>query len=136
MSTSTSTAEAEAAALRALAVRELSGLPSGIGGMHDAISGRVFGALGPLGAPVRVVHDAAAHGAYRGVRGGLRQLFSAAGSLVASPAGDRALSANPWGAGVIAAVNGLIGDTLEREGSVLAQPMSFRARGAVVARPD
>src|SRR3954452_5042885 len=104
-----SSSTAEAQALSRLAAQELPSLPSGIGGMHDAISGRVFGALGPLGAPVRVVHDVAAHGAYRGVRGGLRQLFSAAGSVAARPAGDRALSANPWGAGVIAVVNGLIG---------------------------
>src|SRR3954454_7111875 len=131
MSTSSSTADAEAAALRALAVRELSGLPGGIGDTHDAISGRVFGALGPLGVPVRVVHDAAAHGAYRGVRGGLRALFHAAAS-VARP-GGRPPSATPVGAGVIAAVNGLWGDALERDGSPLAVEMAIRVDGEPVA---
>src|SRR4051794_37526025 len=129
MSRSTSTAEV--AALRALAADELSGLPGGIGDVHDAISGRVFGALGPLGAPVRVVHDAAAHGAYRGVRGGLRALFRAAGS-VARP-GERPPSATPLGAGVIAALNGLWGDALERDGSPLAVEMAIRVGGEPVA---
>ena len=36
-----------------LAARELSALPRGIGDIHRAISGRVFGALGPSAAPVR-----------------------------------------------------------------------------------
>jgi pimeloyl-ACP methyl ester carboxylesterase len=130
------TAHAEAMALNRLAARELSGLPGGIGGMHDAIAGRVFGALGPLGAPVRVVHDATAHGAYAGVRGGLRALFGAAGSLAARRAGERAPSVTPLGAGVIAALNGLVGDALEREGSPLALPMGFRVDGEPVKDVD
>jgi pimeloyl-ACP methyl ester carboxylesterase len=129
-------ARAEAAALNRLASQELSGLPGGIGDMHDAISGRVFGALGPLGAPVRVVHDAAAHGAYRGVRGGLRTLFQAAGSVAERRTGDRALSATPLGAGVIAAVNGLWGDVLERDASPLALEMAIRVDGEPVAPED
>ena len=135
MSTSSSTAEAEVAALNRLASRELSGLAGGIGGMHAAISGRVFGALGPLGAPVRVVHDATADAVYRGVGGGLRALLAGAGAAL-WPAGERPPSATPRGAAVIAAVNGLIGDTLAREGSVLAAPMAFRVAGEVVSDVD
>ena len=41
---------------------ELAAVPRGIADVHDAIAGRVFGALGPAGAPVRIVHDAIAHG--------------------------------------------------------------------------
>src|SRR3954452_3248733 len=140
MSTSTSmpeaVARAEAVALNRLAANELSGLPAGIGGMHEAIAGRVFGALGPMGAPVRVVHDAAARGAYAGVRGGLRALFGAAGSLAVQRAAKRAPSTTPLGAGVIAAVNGLLGDALERDGSPLALPMAFRVDGEVVRDVD
>src|SRR5262245_61711521 len=114
MSRSRSTTDAEVAALRRLAAVELSGLPGGIGGMHSAISGRVFGALGPLGAPVRVVHDATASAVYRGVGGGLRALLAGAGAALWRP-GAKPPSETPRGAAVIAAVNGLIGDALERE---------------------
>ena len=47
----------EAQALQQLAARELASLPRGIGEIHRAISGRVFSALGPAAAPVRVMHD-------------------------------------------------------------------------------
>src|SRR3954447_5269815 len=104
MSTSSSTTDAEVAALNRLAAAELSGLPGGIGGMHSAISGRVFGALGPLGAPVRIVHDATAGAFYRGAGGGLRTLFAGAGSALWRP-GVRPPSATPAGAALIAAVN-------------------------------
>jgi pimeloyl-ACP methyl ester carboxylesterase len=128
-------ARSEAAALHRLAADELSALPAGIGDVHAAIAGRVFGALGRLGAPVRVVHDAASLGAYRGVRGGLRALLRAAGAPAARAAGERPLSASPRGAALIAAVDGLIGDALEREGSPLAVEMAFRVDG-VPATPD
>ena len=137
--TSSSTPEAagaEAVALHRLAADELSALPAGIGDVHAAIAGRVFGALGPLGAPVRVVHDAASLGAYRGVRGGLRTLFRAAGAPAVRRAGTWPLSATPRGAALIAAVDGLIGDALEREGSPLAVEMAFRVDGAPVAPGD
>ena len=49
-----------------------------------------------------------------------------------SPAG-RELSATPRGAAAIAAVNGLIGDELERKGNALAQPMALRVDGQVIA---
>ena len=56
-----------------LAARELSALPRGIGDVHGAISGRVFGALGPAAAPVRVMHDTISRGVYASVSGGLRR---------------------------------------------------------------
>jgi pimeloyl-ACP methyl ester carboxylesterase len=132
---STSSSRAEVAALNRLAARELSGLAGGIGGMHAAISGRVFGALGPLGAPVRVVHEATADAVYRGVGGGLRALLAGAGVRLWRP-GARPPSQTPRGAALIAAVNGLIGDALERDGSVLAVEMAFRERGEIVTDAD
>jgi pimeloyl-ACP methyl ester carboxylesterase len=125
----------EAAALSRLAADELSALPGGIGHVHAAIAGRVFGALGPLGAPVRVVHDGVSRAAYGSVRGGLRVTFRAAGGLAARRSGPRPLSATPRGAALLAAVDGLIGDALEREGNVLAAPMAFRVAGEI-ASPD
>src|SRR4051812_39945699 len=135
MSTSSSTTDAEVAALNRLAAAELSGLPGGIGGMHAAISGRVFGALGPLGVPARLVHDATANAMYRGVGGGMRALLAGAGAALWRP-GARAPSETPRGAALIAAVNGLIGDALDRDGSVLAAPMAFRVNGQVVDDVD
>src|SRR5207253_110393 len=46
---------------------------------------------------------------------------------------DRALSTTPRGAAALAAINGLIGDELERQGSELHQPMAVRIRGRGVA---
>ena len=84
-----------------LAARELSSLPRGIGEVHDAISARVFRAVGPVGEPVRVIHDAIARGTYAAVGGGV--------ALAAHAAAPYVPESDP----VRAAVNGLIGDTLD-----------------------
>ena len=109
----------EAEALKQLAAREISALPRGIGDIHLSISGRVFGALGPSAAPVRVLHDSIARGVYAGVSAGLR-----ATSLVPVP--DRELSETPRGAMALGALNGLLGDKLEEP---LAIPMAVRRVG-------
>jgi pimeloyl-ACP methyl ester carboxylesterase len=97
-------------ALGKLAATELAGLSRGIGDVHAAIAGRVFRALGPPAAPVRVWHDAVARGTYAAVSGGLW-------------AGARALplEASPH---VLGALNGLIGDELHAQESPLAFPMA------------
>src|SRR4051794_18484453 len=102
-----------------LAARELSSLPRGIGEVHDAISTRVFRMVGAVGEPVRVVHNAIAQGTYGAVRGGVWLAATAAAPAISDDA-DAA----------IAALNGLIGDVLEEEGSPLAIPMEIRRRGA------
>jgi pimeloyl-ACP methyl ester carboxylesterase len=107
----------EAAALRELAARELSAFPRGVGDVHGAISGRVFRALGTTAAPVRLAHDAISRGVYAGVGAGLRL------SARAAPVPDLD---TPRGEMAIAALNGLIGDELERERSPLAIPMAVR----------
>jgi pimeloyl-ACP methyl ester carboxylesterase len=96
----------------ALAARELSALSRGIGDVHRAISGRVFGALGPVAAPVRLVHDAIAGGVYSTVSGGLR--LTALAPLPELPET------------LLAALNGLIGDTLDEP---LAIPTAVRRVG-------
>jgi pimeloyl-ACP methyl ester carboxylesterase len=110
----------EADAFRALAARELSSLPRGIGEVHGTIAGRVFKALGPSAAAARLAHDTIARGVYAGVSAGLRL------SALAAP--PPRLD-TPRGAMAIAALNGLIGDQLEREDSPLAIRMAVR-RGA------
>ena len=119
-------AEVESRELSRLATQELSSLPRGIGQVHGAIADRVFGALGPSAAPVRVMHDTISHGVYESVRGGLWLGSHAVGTVARRRAGDVPPSETPRGAAVIAALNGLLGDRLEAEGSPLAIPMTVR----------
>jgi carbohydrate-binding DOMON domain-containing protein len=77
----------ELRALSRLAADELGGGTAGIGAVHGAIAGRVFGALGPTARPVRLFHDAVARGAYASVRGGA--------SLAAAPPTRRCAAATP-----------------------------------------
>ena len=129
-----SQAQAEARELSRLATDEFSALPRGIGDIHAAIAGRVFGALGPSAAPVRVAHDALSRGVYAGVRGGLWLTAHAAGGRRRAR-GDTPLSETPRGAALIAALNGLYGDRLEAEGSALALPMRARRDRRATATP-
>src|SRR3954467_2441451 len=121
----------ETRALARLALDELSSFPSGIGGFQRALAGRVFRYVGPTARVVQVPYDAITGGVYAGLRGASRFMAGAADQALAlrpRPEGPT-LSITPRGSAVIAAVNGLIGDTLEREGSVLAEPMSVRVAG-------
>lgn len=104
-------------------------MPGGIGDVHSAIAARVFSSLGPAAAPVRVLHDGISRGSYSSVRLGLTFAGHAA---AARWRGEQPLSSTPRGAAVIAAVNALRGDVLEREGSPLALPMSARRDGEPV----
>jgi pimeloyl-ACP methyl ester carboxylesterase len=123
------TADPERRELARLATDEIAGLTGGIANVHAAIARRVFAALGPSAAPVRVIHDGIARRSYFGVRAGLALAGRVAGAAFAR-GGE--LSTTPRGAAVIAAVNGLQGDVLEREGSPLALPMSARRDGRPV----
>jgi pimeloyl-ACP methyl ester carboxylesterase len=121
------TTQAEARELTRLAADELSSVPRGIREVHGVISNRVFTTLGPVAVPVRIFHDAIAGGTYQAVSGGLWVTARAAGSR--ARVDDTSLADTPRGAAVIAALNGLFGDRLEAEGSVLALPMSVRSCG-------
>jgi pimeloyl-ACP methyl ester carboxylesterase len=121
----------ERRALARLATEEVAGLPGGIGSVHAAVAERVFSALGPASAPVRVLHQGITRGSYLGVRAGLTLAGLAAGAAF-ERRGERPPSTTPGGAAVIAAVNALRGDALEREGSPLALPMSARRDGEPV----
>lgn len=104
----------EMRALTRLAIAEVREATGGIGAVHRAIADRAFAGGG---AP-KAMHDAIAGGVYAAVRGGA----SLAGAVA-----DRALARREPGVAppaVVAVINGLRGDALEREGSTLAVPMT------------
>jgi pimeloyl-ACP methyl ester carboxylesterase len=123
----------ELAALTRLSLDELGGAVAGIGRIHKAVADRAFGATGPGAAPARVVHDAVARNVYGGLRVGAVALGRTAEIAVGS---RRPVSDAPLGAGLIAAIDGLIGDVLEQERPQLAAPMSIRVGGRVTAPAD
>src|SRR4051812_20044388 len=124
----------ETRALARLALDELGSVPAGIGAFQRALAGRVFRYVGPTARVVQVPYDAITGGVYTGLRGASRAVAGAADRALAlrgAPAA-RTLSITPRGSAVIAAIEGLIGDTLERQGSELVEPMSVRVGGQIV----
>ncbi|MFF0544028.1 esterase/lipase family protein [Nocardia thailandica] len=126
--------QAEVQALTQLARDEFTGAVEGIAAIHRAISDRVFAAVrlgvGPAADPVKVVHDAITDGVYAAVGG---TGFAVGEIAAAVPVPGRAVpSRTVWGAGVLAAVQGLIGDTLRDERPILASPMTVRVAGEPV----
>src|SRR3954451_8661576 len=128
----------ELRALTRLGFGELGAAAGGIGQMHTAIARRVVLPLTAVLGPIARLVDAAHETASAGVYGALRGATTAAGRAAerAVPA-RRALSATPRGAAALAALNGLIGDELEREANPPKQPMPVRGGGEpVVLEPD
>ena len=124
----------ELRSLARLGFDELRRVTGGIGDVHRAVPQRAFGATGRGALPARTLHDAISNGVYAGLGGATRLLGIATEAGLgrrAVPDGRR-LSASPRGALLVGALNGLIGDTLEREGSDLQEPMSVRAGGRAV----
>jgi pimeloyl-ACP methyl ester carboxylesterase len=124
----------ELRSLARLGFDELRRVTGGIGDVHRAVAGRAFRASGSGALPARALHDAISNGVYAGLGGATRMAGIAADAGLgrrAVPDGRR-LSASPRGALLVGALNGLIGDTLEREGSDLQEPMSVRAGGRPV----
>jgi triacylglycerol esterase/lipase EstA (alpha/beta hydrolase family) len=116
----------ELAALTRLTLDELGSAVAGIGQIHRAVADRAFGASGPGATPARVIHD----GVARNVYGGLRLGAAALGRAAAVAIGPRSpISIAPRGATVLAAIDGLVGDVLERERRELAPPMCVRVDG-------
>src|SRR3954466_7499214 len=76
----------ELRALGRLALAELADAVGGIGGVHRAISDRVFRHVGPGARAARVGHDAISAGVYAGLRGGLR--LAGAGVARAAPVAE------------------------------------------------
>ena len=121
----------ELRAIGRLAFDELSAVPGGIWQMHRAVAERAFRGVGVASFPARLMHDTIS----RAVYGALRASTSALG-LAADTAMERRrlgegveLSTSRRGSTVLAALNGLIGDQLERDGSELQQPAAVRVDG-------
>jgi pimeloyl-ACP methyl ester carboxylesterase len=134
MSTATKESADEVRSLARLAFQELSGAAGGLWGFHRAIATRAFRASGPGAIPARAMHDAIGSGVYNGLAGATRLIGVAADGLLGRRRVEdgRALSSSPRGSLLVGAVTGLIGDTLERDGSDLHEPMSVRLRGRPV----
>jgi pimeloyl-ACP methyl ester carboxylesterase len=92
-----------------------------------AISGRTFGALGLLAAPVRLIYEGVSKVVYRGVGAALRGPI-AAGATALLRADDRPL-ADGAGSVALGALNGAAGDILDPE---LALGMTVRSDGVAV----
>lgn len=99
---------------------------------HAGIAARPFGLLGPLAAPVRVVHDRVSSAAYRAVA-----LALAAGprALVKLTPGNGIPAADTLrGSMALGALNGAVGDRLLENRNPLALEMSFRGRAEPATR--
>ena len=124
--------DTELRALTLLGFDELRQASGGLGQIQQALTRRVFRAVGPGSVLVRPVHEAVTRGVYAGLGLGTR----AVGMATAAAVGVRdapPLSTTPHGSALIAAVTGLRGDALETEGSPLCQPMAVRVNGEPVA---
>ncbi|HEX6711753.1 MAG TPA: alpha/beta fold hydrolase, partial [Thermoleophilaceae bacterium] len=117
----------EARELVRLAFEEAAGAFDGLHSIHGSIAERAFRRTGAGGAPAHWMHDRIVGWVY----GALRTSVLGAGRLADAGLArrPRVVSTKPGGAALVAAINGLIGDTLERRQSALVQPMSLRVGG-------
>ena len=110
------------------------GLASQIEQMHSGIAGRVWRAVGPAAAPVRLVHDQITAGAYaaaRGLAGGIVRAGARALGA-AQPDSAESIERSVAGRAVVGAINGLWGDTLARRRNGLALRATLRSAGVDV----
>ena len=115
-----------------LARLTLRGSTTRIHEVHQGIADRAFTAVGPVGAPVRLVHDAIAGLAYGSVRLALGAGARAAGAAAALRASGTDLDAARAGRAAVAILNGFHGDLLQREAAALALDMTVRVDGRAV----
>ena len=97
---------------------------------------RVFGVLGPLGMPARIVHDTVSNpllsGEWAPPFGG-RCRPAAARSREPRHPGSRSLADSPLGALGLGAANGVFGDRLARDHPDLSLDLTIRDHGRAVA---
>jgi hypothetical protein len=99
--------------------------------VHEAIAARAFRAVGPVGGPVRLLHDGIAAAVYHTVRGA-HAIVPRVGFAIAArtgPPNAPPLSDTPRGDVVLGVVNGLWGDRMSRRHPALALPMTVRSAG-------
>jgi hypothetical protein len=102
--------------------------------VHQAVSGRVFGVLGPAALPVCVSHNLIASGVYRVVEEVHRVVPRAVATAVALVRNDdtERFSESQMGTAVLGVLNGIRGDQLAGEGNELVLPMSIVRHGREV----
>jgi pimeloyl-ACP methyl ester carboxylesterase len=125
----------ELAALIRLGFRELGAGAAGIGLVERGVAERIFSILGRSAEVGQRVHGTVAAGVSGGLRGASEALGrgTALAMRARTVGSTRAPSTTPLGAALLGAINGLIGDGLEREQSDLRQTMSVRVDGAAVS---
>ena len=98
------------------------------GQVHSAVANRVFRQLGPLGAPVRVVHDGISEASYRTIGAALRAPVRAGGRTLAERAreGSAALADSRGGSLALGVLNGIAGDRIARDHPDLALGLTVR----------
>jgi len=110
-----------------LTTRTLADTVSSVEQIHRAAATRIFALTGPVGVPVRAIHNGIATGVYTLIRSaGL-----AAGWTASEVAGVAAGSARPVGSTprsnlAISVLNAFLGHELAEQGSPLAIPMAIR----------
>jgi pimeloyl-ACP methyl ester carboxylesterase len=124
----------ELRALNTLFFDDLRAFPGAIRDMHLGIAQRAFRAVGPMSRPVQMIHDELSRRGYGAVGSGTALVGRAFdGAMKRRRIGEKMLlSGTRPGSALVAALNGLIGDRLERSGSDLHQPASVRLNGRVV----
>jgi pimeloyl-ACP methyl ester carboxylesterase len=104
--------------------------------VHVALAGRMFGLLGPVAAPVKVLHDAISTTAYAGARVGVKVLPAAAGAVAAQSSSPtlESISDTPRGHFTMSAINGFWGDRLAEQRTALAPALSLRTHDGRLRR--
>ncbi|MGI8712751.1 MAG: esterase/lipase family protein [Solirubrobacteraceae bacterium] len=125
----------EVRALADLGGGAAAGLATQVRDVHRGIAARLFAALGPPAAPVRVLHDRIAEGAYGAARVLAGSVVSGGALAVGLARGDGvgSITDSARGRAVVGALNGAWGDRLAQRASLLATPMALRIRGVDVA---
>ncbi|HZU46128.1 MAG TPA: alpha/beta fold hydrolase [Mycobacterium sp.] len=103
--------------------------------MHDGISRRVFGAIGPAAKPVQVIHDTIAGMTYYAVDRAVRASLDGAGAVAAEVYGrdeDDTVQSHLPIARVVAALNGIYGDELVNRGNKFGLSLQIRRNGKPV----
>ena len=114
----------------------LAGAGSIVGDVQRGVSRRVFGALGVVAAPVRVMHDGITGAVHTSVRAGLRAVPHGGGRALAllTPPAGRGLADTTPGALALGALNGMWGDRIERDYEPLSFGMDLRVAGEETGR--
>jgi pimeloyl-ACP methyl ester carboxylesterase len=124
----------ETRALGDLAARGAAGLTDLVRGTHEAIAGRTFRVALGSSTPARRGHDAISRLSYATVRGTSAAAIALGGRAVAAATRERTpLADTPGGSVCLGALNGAIGDELERRDDPLAIPMGLRHEGRQVS---